>query len=147
MIKQNIEIRLVSLQAANEKIHAFMKTKYMQIVQKLKRDIRIFSGCNLAVFLLLLAVSLVKPRAIIQLFLPGLLLVASTVICSYFYIFEQNWFFTILYNDYLGFGYLIYLGIVFALFCDIVFNRARITTEIVNGILNAIGSALSAAPC
>lgn len=147
LIKRNIELHIASLQSVNEKLLDFMKTKYMEIVQKLSLDLRIFTGSNLVIFLLLLLVSFLKPKAIAHLFLPGVLLFVSTLICSYFYLFEQNWFFTIIYNDYLGFGYLAYVVLLFGIFCDIVFNRARITTEIINAILNAIGSALSVAPC
>ena len=64
----------------------------------------------------------------------------------YFYIFERNWFFTIIYNTYLGWGYLIHLSVVFVFLRDIVFNQARITTEIINSILNAIGSVMSIEP-
>ncbi len=71
----------------------------------------------------------------------------STLFCSYFYIFEQNWLLTIIHSSYLGFAYLTWLGIVFLFLCDIVFNRARITTEILNAFFNAIGSALSVVPC
>jgi hypothetical protein len=99
------------------------------------------------VFLLLLVVSYLKPRAIAQLFVPGALLVVATLICSYCYVFEQNWLLTIIYSDYLGFMYLGYLGIVFLFLCDIVLNRARVTTEIVNAILNAVGSAANVTPC
>lgn len=147
MIKRHFEFRIASLQEASEKLEDFMKMKYMEIVKRLTLDIRIFVGSNLAVFVILLAISFLKPQATIQLFLPGILLAISTIIGSYFYLFEQNWFFTIIYNDYVGFGYLVYIGIVFGILCDIVLNRARVTTEIVNFILNSIGSALSAAPC
>lgn len=68
-------------------------------------------------------------------------------ICSYFYVFEQNWLLTVIFNDYLGFTYLAYLAVVFGLLCDIILNRARITTRIVNTVLEAIGSAASAVPC
>ncbi|MFM2198747.1 MAG: hypothetical protein RLZZ505_2179 [Verrucomicrobiota bacterium] len=86
------------------------------------------------------------PRSL-QLFVPGLLAATSAVVCSYFYIFEQNWLLTILFNDYLGFGYLAYLAVVFGLLCDIILNRARITTVIVNAVLEAVGSVASAVPC
>ena len=92
-------------------------------------------------------VSFLKPKAISHLFVPGALLTGSTLVCSYFYIFRQNWLLTIIYNDYLGFTYLGYVFVVFLFLCDIVFNRARVTTEIINGILNAVGSAASVAPC
>jgi len=135
------------LQAANEQISNFIHSTYMDVATELKRDIRIFTASNAAVFILLLLVSLLKPQAITHLFLPGVLLSVSTLICSYFYIFEQNWLLTIIHSSYLGFAYLTWLGIVFLFLCDIVFNRGRITTQILNAILNAIGSAFSVVPC
>lgn len=145
--KDGFESNIALLQAANDKIIDFVQSTYMSVLAKLKRDIRIFTGTNAGVFLLLLIVSFLKPKAISHLFLPAILLLISTIVCTYFYIFEQNWLLTIIYSDYLGLMYLVYLGLVFAFLCDIVFNRARVTTEIVNAILNAIGSAVSLAPC
>ncbi len=135
------------LQAANEQISTFIQSTYMDVATELKRDIRIFTASNAAVFILLLLVSFMKPQAITHLFLPGLLLVVSTLICSNFYIFEQNWLLNIIHSSYLGFAYIAWIGVVFLFLCDIVFNRARITTEILNAIFNMIGSAVSIGPC
>ncbi len=135
------------LQAANEQISNFIHSTYMDVTTELKQDIRIFTVSNAAVFILLLLVSFLKPQAITHLFLPGVLLAVSTLICSYFYLFEQNWLLTIIHSSYLGFAYLTWLGIVFLFLCDVVFNRARVTTEILNGIFNALGSAVSVVPC
>ncbi len=146
-LNNQTESNIFSLKNANKKLTDFMKIKYMEVANKLKADLRIFTGSNAIVFALLLLISFFKPKAITHLFLPGILLVTSTVICSYFYIFEQNWFFTIIYSSYLGWGYLGYIGIVFAFLCDIAFNKTRVTTELINGILNSLGSALSVAPC
>jgi hypothetical protein len=74
-------------------------------------------------------------------------MLTSTLLTSYLYLFKQNWFYTILYSEYWGFWYLFYIGIIFLFLCDIIFNKARITTEIVNAILNALGSAFSTVPC
>lgn len=135
------------LQAANEQISTFIHSTYMDVATELKRDIRIFTASNAAVFILLLLVSFSKPQAITHLFAPGVLLVVSTLICSYFYVFEQNWLLTIIHSSYLGFAYLAWLGVVFLFLCDIVVNRARITTAVLNTIFNAIGSAISVGPC
>jgi len=135
------------LQAANERILTFIHATYMETVTALNRDVRIFTASNGAVFLLLLLVSFLKPQAITHLFLPGVLLAVSTLLCSYFYIFEQNWLLTIINGSYLGFAYLAWLGFVFLLLCDIVFNWARITTQFINAILNAIGLAFHVVPC
>jgi hypothetical protein len=146
-IKESMISSIVSLEVAKSKIITFSHAKYMEIVEKLTLDVRIFLAANSIVFASLLLVSLLKPMAIKHLFLPGGLLLVSTAVCSYFYIFEQNWFYTIIYNNYTGFGYIGYLVAVFAVLCDIVFNRARVTTEILNTFLQAIGQAASLAPC
>ena len=145
--KEQFIIDIASLEAANEKLQDFMRTKYMEIATKLQKDVRIFTGSNVTIFLLLLLVSFLKPQAVAHLFLPAILLVISTLTCSYFYVFEQNWLFTIIYNNYWGYAYLTYVGLLFLFLCDIVFNEAKVTTEIINGILNAIGSALTVGPC
>jgi len=146
-IEEGFTTNIAILEATNDKIIDFIHFKYAEVTVELKRDIRIFSASNAAVFLLLLLISFLKPRAVAHLFLPGALLAASTAICSYFYVFEQNWLLTMIHNNYLGFAYLGWLGFVFLILCDIVFNKGRITTEIVNAILNAIGSAASLLPC
>lgn len=140
MISKGLKVELSLATAAVAKIEDFLQGKYLEVTRKLTTDVRIFLGCNLAAFLLLGLASLCQPKAVAQLFVPALLVVLTVVICSYFYLFQQNWFLTILYSDYVGFGYLAWLGAVFALCCDIIINRARVCTSIVNGMLRSIGS-------
>lgn len=139
--------RIESVEEAKSKLAQFTQAKYMEIVHKLTLDVRIFLGTNSLVFILFFMASFFKPRAVNHLFLPSGLLFISTVICSYFYLFEQNWFYTILYSNYTGLGFVVYLMVVFAILCDIVFNKARVTTEIINGLLSAIGHAGALVPC
>ena len=146
-LRSSLKFEIASLEKTKKKLALFAQAKYMQIVEKLTLDIRIFLGANALIFSFLLLASFLKPKATEHLFLPSVLMLISTVICSYFYLFEQNWFYTIVYNSYTGFGYVAYLTIVFAILCDIVFNKAKIVTEIINQFLNAIGSAFSVAPC
>lgn len=145
--KRGFEFDLSLLQSANDKIVGTIQGGYLQVVADLKRDIRNFASSNIAIFVLLLLISFLKPNARMHLMIPAALLTASTLICSYFYLFEQNWLLTIIHSNYVGFAYLGYLGFVALFLADILFNRARVTTEILNGILNAVGSALSAVPC
>lgn len=139
--------RLKNIEIAQDTLGNVIKGKYIEIVGKLKTDIRIFLVSNFFMFLLLLVVSFFKPQAVVHLFVPGVLLFVSTVISSSIYIFGQDWFYTILYNDYMGFGYLTYIGLIFGLLMDVVLNKARITAEVVNGVASAIGSAFSVVPC
>ena len=139
--------RLKNIEIAQDTLGDIIKGKYVEIVGNLKFDLRIFLGSNFMMFLILLIVSFTKPKAITHLFVPGLLLALATIISSAIYIFGQDWFYTILYNDYMGFGYLAYLALIFGFLMDVALNKARVTTEIINSIANALGSALSVVPC
>lgn len=139
--------KLANLTVAKQTLSDVIKGKYVEIIEALKLDLRIFVGTNAAMFLILLLVSFVKPQAIAHLFLPGVLLFASTIAASAIYIFGQDWFYTIIYNNYMGFGYVAWVAVLFGFLMDIVFNAARITTKIINAILNMIGSAFSVVPC
>ena len=146
-LRSSLKFEIVSLEKAKEKLVIFAQSKYMEIVEKLTLDVRIFLGANAFIFIFLLVASFLKPKATEHLFLPSVLMLISTVICSYFYLFEQNWFYTIIYSSYTGFGYVAYVTIVFGILGDIVFNKAKIVTEIINLFFNAIGSAFSVVSC
>jgi len=145
-LKSDMDSKIFHLEEINKGLLDFMKGKYMEVVGNLVKDIRIFTLSNTLVFFILTLVSLLKPRAVAHLFLPAILLLLSTLICSYFYIFEQNWFYTLIYNDFVGYSYLAYLTVVFLFLCDIVFNSAQVTTAIINSILQSLGKILEAAP-
>ncbi len=139
--------RLKGIKIAQDTLGDIIKGKYIEIVSNLKLDLRIFLGSNFLMFLILLIVSLTKPKAIAHLFVPGVLLLSATILASAIYVFGQDWFYTILYNDYMGFGYLAYIAVIFGVLIDIAFNKARVITELINGIANAVGSAFSVLPC
>lgn len=139
--------RIKNIQIAENTLSDVVKGKYIQIVSNVIADLRMFLGSNFAMFLVLLVVSFAKPNAIVHLFMPGLLLVVATIFSSSIYIFGQNWFYTILYNDYMGFGYLAYIAVIFGFLSDVIFNSAKVTTHVINGVANAIGSAFSVVSC
>ena len=146
-LKEGFETDIRLLQAANDRVGEFIQYKYMDVSTELKRDVRIFTGSNAAAFILLLLVSFLNPRAVTHLFVPALLLAASTLVCSYFYVFQQDWLLTIIHGAYTGYAYLGWLGFVFAFLSDIALNHGRVTTWILNTVLNAIGSVAVVAPC
>lgn len=141
-IKQGFLGRIASIEVAQQSLDDIIKGKYVEIVGNLKADLRIFLGANALMFLILLSLSFFKPAAITHLFLPGMLLLISTITASAIYLFGQDWFYTILYNDYMGFGYVFYLGLIFGFLMDITFNKARVTTSIINSITDS-----SVSPC
>ena len=147
LFERGLQSDLELLQGANDRIVEFIQTTYMDVVAALKRDIRVFTGVNAGVFLLLVLVSFMKPKAIGQLFVPAVLLTLATLISAYLYVVEQDWLLTIIYSDYWGFLYLVYLGIVFLALCEVVLNRARVTTAIANMVLETVGAAVTLTPC
>lgn len=147
VLEDGAELRLTSLATVNARLVDFIHGSYMRVLGELRRDVRIFTASNAVAFLLLVLVSFLKPQAVRHLFLPGVLLAAATTVCAYLYLFEQNWLLTIIYGDYLGFAYSAYLAAAFVFLCDIAFNRARITTAIVNSVAEALGLAFSLALC
>jgi hypothetical protein len=147
LLENGFLVSIESLQTAKDMATEFIQMTYMQVASELKRDLRIFTAANAGIFLLLFLVSFLKPQAMSQLFVPGVLLTLSTLVSAFLYVFEQNWILTIIYGDYLGFLYLIYLGVAFLALCDVVLNRARVTTRIANVFLEAVGSAVNLAPC
>lgn len=138
---------LNELLASNQRIQSFIHASYMDVVDELRREMRIFSGINAAAFLLLLAVSFARPQAARHLLIPGVLLLCATVVCALLYVFSQNWLLTIIHGDYTGFAYAGYLAVVFLLISDIALDRGRVTTGVANGIGSALGGVFSLTPC
>ncbi len=133
------ESRISMLERAEPQLRRIIEAKYGDIVADLLRDVRIFAGTNLLAFALLLLLSILRPSRIRQLFVPATLLGVAAVATSLFYLFGQNWFFTLLYADYFGWTYGLWLLLVFGLFVDIAIFRARITTRIVNTLFASVG--------
>lgn len=129
-----------------ERLGALARNEYLQLVDGLLQELRIFSGSNALAFLLMLLVTL-RRQSRVQQMLPAALLLVAVLISSYFYLFQQNWFFSILFNDYLGFAYAAYLGAVYLMLCDLLLNRARVLSWLINRFLDLLGSSLQVAPC
>jgi hypothetical protein len=137
-----------ALEPVNRQLRFLVHGTYLRVVADLKREIRVFTATNAAAFLLLLVVSFAKPGADRHLFVPGMLLAVATLVCSFLYVFEQDWLLTIVEGSYLGFAYAAWLGVAFGFLCDIALNHGRVTTNLVNAVLDSIGSAMSSlTPC
>ena len=147
MLRHAMESRLTALTIAESRLKEFIQGQYMRVQEELFADLSIFAASNVLVFALLLVSSFLKPRATLQLFVPGLLLAASAVCCAGLYLFNQNWLMTVIYGDYVGAGYLAYVGVAFGLLCDVVLNQARLTSQIFNAVADALGSAVAVVPC
>jgi hypothetical protein len=128
-------------------LNRFIEHRYTVIVQGLTRDVRIFLGSSTLLFGLVALLAWFKPNASLHLYLPGGVLWISTLASAALYLFGQNWFFTLLHNDFMGFAYLGYALGIFVVLCDIAFWHARMLRMIVSIIGAMLGTTFSLAAC
>jgi len=138
-LKENIKSKAIGLQNVN----ALIKGHYIKIIEQLLNDLRIFSGSNVLIFLSLLILSLIKTEHEKALMVAGGLVTCGTLVSIGIYLFNQNWFHALLFNDYMGWGYLVYVATITGFLADVVFNKGKISIEVVMGILAVIAMAVS----
>jgi uncharacterized protein YjhX (UPF0386 family) len=126
--------KISQLSDVSEKMTELVKGKYYRIISELLSDLRIFAGVNLFLFLAIGAILAAKSSVAKNLILPASLLFVATIASIGIYIFGQNWFYTLMFSHYMGWGYLTYVGVIFGFLLDIVFNGAAITSSIVEAI-------------
>ncbi len=110
---------------------------YVDTVDGLIQDLRIFFGANLVLFAVIGVAGLLSASAP-PLLLPAGLLSVSTLGSASLYLFAQNWFYTILFGSYVGWAYLVWVGLIMALLVDITMNRARVTFAILDAIQGVV---------
>lgn len=146
-VRGGLEGEVANASVIREKLAVLIRTKYTETARQVVREFRIFTGTNALVFALLVAAVLFKPRAGLHLLPSATLLLTAALVTGYLYLFNQDWLHTLVFNDFVGWGYLAYLGGAFALLGDVVLNKARVTTEVLRLVLDAAGSAVEVVPC
>ncbi len=135
--------RIMDTAQMQERLNTLIRTRYMEAANQLMREFRIFTGSNAAVFALLAIAGLVRKKAGVHLLPSATVLLAAAGVTAFLYLFNQNWLHTLVFSDYLGWGYLVYLSVALAFLSDVIFNRARVTCE----VLGSVGSGVTIAPC
>ncbi|QTD45715.1 hypothetical protein [Ottowia testudinis] len=140
--------RLGALTRVRERLVGMIESAYGTVRDELLRELRIVSGSNAVAFALLGVVTLIRQRATWHLLLPLVVLVGAVLITSSLYLLNQNWLHTIVFGNYVGWGYAGYLGTVGLLLSDLAFNRGRVCTQVINTVLEGVSSSLSSiSPC
>jgi hypothetical protein len=124
-----------------EQIRAFALGECHAALSELRRDIGIFAGTTLALFLAALLLGVFKGRASKHLLPVSLVLTLATLLTGSWYVFGQDWIMTVVLSDYWGMAYPVFAGVVAAFLLDIALFRARVTSL----LLNAVGAV--AVPC
>lgn len=122
------------LGAVHRKVAHALWQKYQQVVEQLTHDFRLFTGLSGGLFLAVMLTAFLCRDRIRPLLVPTGLLLLATGFMSYSYIFMQDWLYTIVFNNYMGWYYLVYVGLVFILLCDITLNRARVLRALIDSI-------------
>ena len=135
------------LSAANERVTALIRAKYLDVAAGLTREFRIFTAVNALVLLMLGIAVVVRRNAGLHLLPPAVILACAAVAVGYVYLFRQDWLHTIVFGEYVGLAYVAWRGVALALLADVALNRARVTVHLVNGCINVAGGTASAVPC
>ena len=139
--------RLSSLVQLRERLVSLIEGAYASVTAHLMREFRIFTASNAVSFVVLGLLMHRRRKATLQLLLPALVLVGAVAVTGGLYLFNQNWLGTVVFGEYIGLGYTFYLAAVALLLTDVVFNRTRVTTRLVNLVFQAVGSAATVTPC
>ena len=131
----------------NERLTSLIRTKYMEVAHSLTREFRIFTSANAIVFALLAITAVLRKSAKVHLILPAVILIGASIFVGALYIFKQDWLHAILFDDYVWLWYFGYLAIAIAFLADVLLNRGRISTRIVNISANILRSAVQISPC
>ncbi|MEK8031146.1 hypothetical protein AACH06_10000 [Ideonella sp. DXS29W] len=145
--RHDAEQHLGTLEQVRARLQGLIETAYASTTDQLLRELRIVCASNAAVFGLLGLLAWHRARATLQLLLPAAVLLGAAGVTGGLYLFEQNWMHTLVFGDYVGWGYLGYLGLAFALLSDVAFNHARVITSALNAAFNVVGSAVVVVPC
>ena len=134
-MRSGLHSRIHELRQGVARVEAWARSRYADLVRQLVRELRIFTGVNASLFLLvLLAVWKAPSSRAIQTI--ATLLLAATFVSAYFYLAEQNWLLTFVLADYVGWAYLAWVSVVFVFLIDVTFLRGTITQGVL-GILSA----------
>lgn len=139
--------RLASLSQVKQRLEILIESTYASVTNDLVREFRIFTASNGMAFALLALLTVVRRRATLQLCLIAAVLVGAVGVTGGLYLFNQDWLHTIVFGEYIGMAYIGYLAGVAFLLADVVFNRARVTTMIVDLAFQAIGKVGVVTPC
>jgi len=135
--------RLASLGQLRARLAGLIESTYAHVAASLLREFRIFTGANAVAFALLALTTVVRRRAALQTALPAVAIVGAVAVVGALYLFRQNWLHAVVFNDYVGLAYAAWLAVAALLLADILMNRARVTTRIVDALLHLVGSAAS----
>jgi len=106
-------------------LNNFIKYKYYKVLNRLLNSLKIFFGINALIFLIVFGGVHLSPHY--KIFFPiGITLSISTFLAMFLYIFNTNWLYTTVFNDFMGFSYIFMVLGIFLLLSDLFFNKGKV---------------------
>lgn len=122
---EDVEFDLLKLIEDKEFAVIYFKSHLIRSLKSLRNDLNIMFCTNILILSIIIVIALKSDENKIGAGLSWIAL-ASVLISSLIYFFEQNWLYSLLMNSYYGYIYAVLVGIIFLILVDIAFNRGRV---------------------
>jgi hypothetical protein len=132
-LERSIEKRWAEAAQAIKNLKAIAQSRFSEIVLKLRSELVFFTVSNITILAMLFVATLFARGRYNVLGLPALLCVVGTTISAGLYLFGQNWFYAILFDNYMRAGYLVLDFSVCLLLIDWFVLKGRITAQLLSG--------------
>ena len=129
-IRAGLEDEARRLGLAQSRLSDVIVGQYDRIIDALRQDLLIFLGTNAIAFALVFGASFTTPHSRPLVIYPAALLVVAIGCSSLLYLFNTNWFYAILFEDYWGYTYAGGMLVIFVSLCDILLNHARLCRRV-----------------
>jgi hypothetical protein len=138
-LREGIAVRLQPLDRATQRVEDWARGHYRDLADEIIVDLRIFCATNLVLCILAAFAARVRGRDRAVVFASAILTMTVTL-AAWFYLFEQHWLQTVLFADYVGFGYVIWVLLIGGSLFDVAFNEGKVVGAVVNAVGGAIGA-------
>jgi len=133
-LERSIETKWAEAAPAIKNLKAIAQSRFSEIVLKLRSELVFFTVSNIAILAMLFVATLFARGRYNVLGLPALLCVVGTTISAGLYVFGQNWFYAILFDNYMRAGYLALDFSICVLLIDWFMLRGRITAQLLGSL-------------
>lgn len=142
-VKEIWQSRLAQIGVGYSTTKELIQGHYARILKELRADISLFFLTQSVLLGLASLIALFDRRAGIHTAFVAAILLTSAGLCGIWYVFGQDWLWSIIFSDYWGIGYPIFSGFLAFLLADITWNRGRVTSAVFNFFGNVFGAVLS----
>lgn len=136
-IRASVNLAVASATAQMGGLRDFITGVYKERLHALIEEVRVFTGLNAALFGVMLVMMWFKRDDMRPVLLPVAVMLASTGSAAYLYFVTQDWLWSVLLSNYMGFWYLGLVGLTLVFVCDIALFKARLSINVLGTLPQA----------